>query len=363
MAIPVMTMPVLDVQNLSVSFTTLAGRVQAVRGLGFSLYEGETLALVGESGCGKTVTCRAMMRLLPKNAIINSGRILLEGRDILPVREKQMRSLRGNVISMIFQDPMTALDPTMRIGRQIEEALTLHRLVRRREARERMLELLDLVGIEDPGRRSRQYPHEFSGGQRQRIVIAIALACNPRVLIADEPTTALDVTMQAQILELLKKLQRTINTSIVFITHDLGVVANVADRVAVMYAGRIVEIGRSSEVFYDPRHPYTWGLLSAMPEMAALDTETSALTPIPGAPPSLIDLPPGDPFAPRNPYALEADFLYEPPLFRISETHYAATWLLDPRAPRVKAPAILEKRRADYLERMKHQDEKHKTRG
>jgi oligopeptide transport system ATP-binding protein len=345
-----MDTPRLDVQELSVSFSTLAGRVQAVRGLSFSLYEGETLALVGESGCGKTVTCRAMMRLLPKNAAVDAGRILIEGRDVLPLREKEMRSFRGNVISMIFQDPMTALDPTMRIGRQIEEAFTLHRPVRRREARRHILELLDMVGIEDPLRRCRQYPHEFSGGQRQRVVIAIALACDPKVLIADEPTTALDVTMQAQIIELLKKLQRTISTSIVFITHDLGVVANVADRVAVMYAGRIVEIGRSNEVFYDPRHPYTWGLLGAMP---TLETEMTALTPIPGAPPSMVNLPPGDPFAPRNPYALEADFLYEPPLFPVSgsDTHYAATWLLDPRAPPVSPPAILEKRRAEYIKK------------
>jgi oligopeptide transport system ATP-binding protein len=262
-----------------------------------------------------------------------------------------MRSVRGNDIAMVFQDPMTSLDPTMRIGRQIEEAINLHRPLSRRETRRRMLELLDLAGIEDPLRRSRQYPHEFSGGQRQRIVIAIVLACDPKVLIADEPTTALDVTMQAQIIDLLKDLQRKINTSIVFITHDLGVVANVADRVAVMYAGRIVEIGLSGEVFYDPRHPYTWGLLGAMP---TLEREMKTLTTIPGSPPRLIDLPPGDPFAPRNPYALELDALREPPLFPVSETHYAATWLLDPRAPRVKAPAALEKRRTEYLGRIEN---------
>jgi oligopeptide transport system ATP-binding protein len=346
-----MDTPQLEVQNLSISFSTLEGRVQAVRGVSFSLREGETLAIVGESGSGKTVTCRAMMRLLPKNASIDSGRILFEGLDVLSVSEKQMRSIRGNDISMIFQDPMTSLDPTMRIGRQIEEAITLHRPIGRREARRRMLELLELVGLEDPPHRCRQYPHEFSGGQRQRIVIAIVLACDPKVLIADEPTTALDVTMQAQIIDLLKELQRKISTSIVFITHDLGVVANVADRVAVMYAGRIVEIGRSDEVFYDPRHPYTWGLLGAMP---ALEKETRALTPIPGSPPGMADLPPGDPFAPRNPYALEVDSLYEPPLFPVSKTHFAATWLLDPRAPPVKPPAAIEKRRAEYLGRMKH---------
>jgi oligopeptide transport system ATP-binding protein len=349
----------LEVQNLSVSFSTLAGKAQAVRDVSFSLHEGETLAIVGESGSGKTVTCRAMMRLLAKNAVVESGRILLDGLDVLAASEKQMRSIRGNAISMIFQDPMTSLDPTMRIGRQIEEALTLHRPQGRlgglgqRKARARTLELLELVGLDNPSQRYRQYPHEFSGGQRQRIVIAIALACDPKVLIADEPTTALDVTMQAQIIDLLKVLQRKINTSIVFITHDLGVVANVADRVAVMYAGKIVEIGRSDEVFYDPRHPYTWGLLSAMP---TLERETRTLTPIPGAPPSLVNLPPGDPFAPRNPYALEADFRYEPPLFPVSKTHFAATWLLDPRAPPVKPPSVIEKRRENYRGRIEHHE-------
>jgi oligopeptide transport system ATP-binding protein len=346
-----MEKPRLEVRNLSVSFSTFAGRAEAVRQVSFTLDQGETLAIVGESGSGKTVTCRAMMRLLPPNGRIDSGQILLDGLDLLRVSEKGMRSLRGNEIAMIFQDPMTCLDPTMRIGRQIEEALTLHRRLSRAEARRRTFELLNLVGIGDPKNKSRRYPHEFSGGQRQRIVIAIVLACDPKVLIADEPTTALDVTMQAQIIDLLKDLKQKINTSIVFITHDLGVVANVADRVAVMYAGRIIEIGRADEVFYDPRHPYTWGLLGAMP---TLEKDMKALTPIPGAPPSLIDLPPGDPFAPRNPYALEVDGLYEPPLFPVSPTHYAATWLLDPRSPRVAPPAAIQKRRAAYLGRLEN---------
>lgn len=343
----------LEVQNLSVSFSTLAGNAQAVRNISFSLLEGETLAIVGESGSGKTVTCRAMMRLLAKNATVESGRILLDGTDLLAASEKQMRSIRGNTISMIFQDPMTSLDPTMRIGRQIEEALTLHHSLSCKKARARTLELLELVGLDNPAQQYRRYPHEFSGGQRQRIVIAIALAGNPQVLIADEPTTALDVTMQAQIIDLLKDLKRKINTSIVFITHDLGVVANVADRVAVMYAGRIIEIGRADEVFYEPRHPYTWGLLSAMP---TLEMETRSLTPIPGSPPSLVNLPSGDPFAPRNPYALEADFRCEPPLFPVSETHFAATWLLDPRAPPVKPPPAIQKRQKDYRERLEHHE-------
>ncbi len=341
----------LEVKNLSVSFSTQAGTVRAVRDVDFTLYAGETLAIVGESGSGKTVTCRSLMRLLPQNASIDAGEILLDGTDLLKLSNRGIRHVRGNDIAMVFQDPMTSLDPTMRVGRQIEEAITLHRRVGQHRARERMLELVRLVGIEDPERRSRQYPHEFSGGQRQRIVIAIVLACDPKVLIADEPTTALDVTMQAQIIDLLKSLQRTIKTSIVFITHDLGVVANVADRVAVMYAGKIVEIGRSDEVFYDPRHPYTWGLLCSMP---ALTTDAPALYTIPGAPPSLIDPPPGDAFAPRNEYALAVDTLYEPPLFRISDTHYAASWLMDPRAPKAELPPLLKKRREEYLGRIHH---------
>ncbi|MDF2873115.1 MAG: Oligopeptide transport ATP-binding protein OppD [Anaerocolumna sp.] len=338
----------LDVKNLTVSFSTQAGKVHAVRDVSFSLYKGETLAIVGESGSGKTVTCRTLMRLLSKNASINGGEILFEGRDILKVNERNMRQIRGNDIAMVFQDPMTSLDPTMRIGRQIEEVITLHRKVKRSEARKRMLELLQLVGIEEPVRRSCQYPHEFSGGQRQRIVIAIVLACDPKILIADEPTTALDVTMQAQIIDLLKSLQRKLDTSIIFITHDLGVVANVADRVAVMYAGKIIEIGRSDEIFYDPRHPYTWGLLNAMP---TLDTNLPSLYTIPGAPPNLLKPPAGDAFAPRNEYALEVDDLYEPPMFQISDTHFAATWLLDPRAPKVEPPEILKKRREEFLKR------------
>ncbi len=338
----------LDVKNLTVSFSTQAGKVHAVRDVSFSLYKGETLAIVGESGSGKTVTCRTLMRLLSRNASIDGGEILFEGRDILKVNERNMRQIRGNDIAMVFQDPMTSLDPTMRIGRQIEEVITLHRKVKRSEARKRMLELLQLVGIEEPVRRSHQYPHEFSGGQRQRIVIAIVLACDPKILIADEPTTALDVTMQAQIIDLLKSLQRKLDTSIIFITHDLGVVANVADRVAVMYAGKIIEIGRSDEIFYDPRHPYTWGLLNAMP---TLDTNLPSLYTIPGAPPNLLKPPAGDAFAPRNEYALEVDELYEPPMFQISDTHFAATWLLDPRAPKVEPPEILKKRREEFLKR------------
>lgn len=341
----------LEVKNLSVSFHTLEGKVKAVRDVNFSLHQGETLAIVGESGSGKSVTCKTIMRLMSKNSLVESGEIILEGKNLLNLKESEMRHIRGNEIAMVFQDPMTSLDPTMRIGKQIEEAISLHKKLKKSQVRSRMLELLQLVGINNPKERCRQYPHEFSGGQRQRIVIATVLACDPKVLIADEPTTALDVTMQAQIIELLKELQRKIKTSIIFITHDLGVVANVADRVLVMYGGKIVEIGRSDEVFYNPQHPYTWGLLKSMP---TLDTNTASLYTIPGSPPNLINLPKGDSFAPRNEYALEVDSLYEPPMFQISETHFAATWLLDPRAPKIAGTDILDTRREDYIRRMTH---------
>ncbi|MGM9604501.1 MAG: ABC transporter ATP-binding protein [Faecousia sp.] len=336
---------ILQVNHLSVSFDTYVGTVRAVRDISFELHRGETLALVGESGCGKSVTCRSIMRLLARNAHIDTGEILFDGEDLLKKSNRDMRSVRGGQIAMIFQDPMTSLDPTMKIGRQIAEAVTLHRRISRAAAKKRAIELLKLVGIEDAEKRCEQYPHEFSGGQRQRIVIAIALAADPQILIADEPTTALDVTMQAQILDLIKEIQKKTGTSVIFITHDLGVVANVADRVAVMYAGRIIEIGTADEVFYDPRHPYTWGLLASMPTLA---TDEDELYAIPGTPPTLINPQPGDLFAPRNPYALEADRIAEPPLFQVTETHFAATWLLDPRAPKVEPPKAIRQRAQEY---------------
>ncbi len=339
---------VLEVKHLSVSFDTYAGRVQAVRDISFDLRKGETLALVGESGCGKSVTCRSVMGLLAKNAKVDGGEILFENKDLLRQSNRVLRSIRGGKIAMIFQDPMTSLDPTMKIGKQIAETVRLHKPVTRAAAKQRALELLALVGIEEPEKRYHQYPHEFSGGQRQRIVIAIALAADPQILIADEPTTALDVTMQAQILDLIKDIQKKTGASVIFITHDLGVVANVADRVAVMYAGRIIEIGLADEVFYDPRHPYTWGLLASMPTLA---TDSETLYAIPGTPPTLINPAPGDAFAPRNPWALEADRLVEPPLFPVTETHFAATWLLDERAPKIEPPENIALRARAFREK------------
>ena len=326
----------LEVKNLSVSFDTPDGEAEAVRDVSFFVKKGETLAIVGESGCGKSVLCRSIMKLLPKTARIKSGSVLLDGKEITGLTEKEMQKLRGNSFSMVFQDPMTALDPTMTIGAQIAEAVLAHRPKLEKSAvRARVIELLELVGIDRAQERMALYPHSFSGGMRQRVVLAIALAGNPRILFADEPTTALDVTIQAQILDLLREIQQKLGTATVFVTHDLGVVARVADRVAVMYAGKIVETGTAEEIFYDPRHPYTWGLLRSLP---ALSRGKETLPIIPGMPPTLIDPPQGDAFAPRNEYALAIDYEEAPPMFRVSDTHYAATWLLDERAPKITPP-------------------------
>ncbi|MED4852595.1 ABC transporter ATP-binding protein [Caldifermentibacillus hisashii] len=332
----------LEVKDLSVSFNTYNGEVQAVRGVSFDLNEGETLAIVGESGSGKSVTSSTLMGLLPKPAgIIKSGQILFRGEDLVKKSEKEMQKIRGKEISMVFQDPLSSLNPTMKIGNQIIEGLIKHQGMNRAEAKKKAIELLDQVGIPHPEIRVNQYPHQFSGGMRQRVVIAIALACNPKILIADEPTTALDVTIQAQILELMKEIQRDTKTSIIFITHDLGVVANVADRVAVMYAGKIVEIGTVDDVFYNPKHPYTWGLLGSMP---TLDADDEELYTIPGTPPDMLNPPKGDAFAPRNEFALEIDAVMEPPMFKVSDTHYAATWLLHKNAPKIEMPESVRRR-------------------
>lgn len=327
----------LEVKHLSVSFFTHTGEVQAVRDVSFSLKAGEVLALVGESGCGKSVLCKSIMKLLPQTAKIKSGSILVNGADITHYRERDMHKLRGRLFSMVFQDPMTSLNPAMSIGEQIGEAVRVHRPRLSREAlRARVLELMALVGIDRPEERMGLYPHHFSGGMRQRAVLAIALAGDPAILFADEPTTALDVTIQAQILDLLRDVQHKLGTATVFVTHDLGVVARVADRVAVMYAGKIVEIGTAEEIFYDPRHPYTWGLLRALP---ALSKGRDTLYAIPGMPPTLVNPPRGDAFACRNEYALAIDYQEEPPMFQVTDTHYAATWLLDPRAPAITPPS------------------------
>lgn len=336
----------LEVKDLHISFHTFAGEVQAIRGVDFDLNEGETLAIVGESGSGKSVTTKSIMRLLPPgNSEIKAGNILFNGKDLTKASEKEMQKVRGQDISMIFQDPMTSLNPTMTIGKQIMEPLLKHQKLSKQEAKERAIKLLDLVGIPKPEIRLKQYPHQFSGGMRQRVVIAIALACAPKVLIADEPTTALDVTIQGQILDLMKDLQKQIETSIIFITHDLGVVANVADRVAVMYGGKIVEIGTVDEIFYNPQHPYTWGLISSMP---SLDSTEEELYVIPGTPPDLLNPPKGDAFAQRNPYAMMIDLEEEPPMFKVSDTHFAATWLLHPNSPKVEPPTAVKERMAKF---------------
>lgn len=336
-----MSETILSIENLRIHFETFAGEVQAIRGVNLKLEKGETLALVGESGSGKSVTAKSVMKLLSNNAVVKEGTIIFKGENILEKSERDMQSIRGKKIAMIFQDPMTSLDPTMKIGKQITEVIIKHEKASKEEADKRAEELLELVGIPNAKERMKQYPHQFSGGQRQRIVIAIALACNPDVLIADEPTTALDVTIQAQILELLKELQQQFQMAIIFITHDLGVVANVADRVAVMYAGKVVEVGTVDEVFYNPQHPYTWGLLRSMPTLHTGDT----LYAIPGSPPDLLDPPVGDAFALRSDVALEIDRVKEPPMFEVSPTHFAATWLLDPRAPKVPVPEEIVRRR------------------
>ena len=322
----------LEVKNLSVSFYTRQGEVQAVRDVSFALHPGEALAVVGESGCGKSALCKSIMKLLPSTGRIKSGHIIINGADITGYGEREMQKLRGKLFSMVLQDPMTSLNPTMSIGMQIAEAVKAHQPRIRKEALyDRVRELMELVGIDHAEERMKQYPHNFSGGMRQRSVMAIALAGRPDIVFADEPTTALDVTIQAQILDLLRDVRKNLGTAAVLVTHDLGVAARAADRVAVMYAGKIVEIGTAEEIFHDPKHPYTWGLIRALPVFSKGRT---ALRTIPGMPPALTDPPKGDAFACRNEYALAIDYEEEPPMFRVSDTHYAATWLLDERAPK-----------------------------
>jgi oligopeptide transport system ATP-binding protein len=332
---------ILSVKDLAISFKTQYGILHAIRGVTFDLYKGETLAIVGESGSGKSVTSRAILGLLAGNSIYEGGEIQYLGRDLLQVEEDVMHQIRGTKISMIFQDPMSSLNPIQTVGQQISEALKFKLNMPDQMAKERAIKLMEGVGIPEPEKRYKQYPFQFSGGMRQRIVISIALANNAEILICDEPTTALDVTIQGQILELINDLKRERDLSVIFITHDLGVVANVADRIAVMYAGRIVEFGTADEIFYNPKHPYTWALLSSMPNLAT----SRKLDAIAGTPPNMIYPPKGDAFAPRNKYAMEIDFEEQPPYFKVSETHYAATWLLHPDAPKVELPSAVKRLR------------------
>lgn len=334
---------ILEARDLSISFSLRGKRLRAIRGASLSLRKGETLAVVGESGSGKSVLSKSMLGMLDKNGRIDAGSILFDGNDLARyTRESQWLAIRGKRIAMIFQDPMTALNPLKTVGEQIREVAALHRGLDRTTSRLAALETLDRVGISDPEARYRQYPHEYSGGMRQRAVIATAIACRPEILICDEPTTALDVTVQAQILDLIKSLQKDLGMSVLFITHDLGVVAKVADRVAVMYAGQVIEEGLVREVFYDPRCPYTWALLASLPQLGIKGEE---LYSIKGTPPSLFKDIVGDAFAPRNPRALQIDYEVEPPPFQVSPTHWARTWLLDPRAPRIDPPATITRLR------------------
>ena len=350
---------ILKIRDLNISFKTDNGNVKAIRGVNLDLYKGETIAIVGESGTGKSVTSKAIMGILASHGTIDSGTIDYvwydeytgerQERDIVQMSERELqKEIRGRKIAMVFQDPMTSLNPTMTIGRQVMEPMMYHYKKSKQEAYQKALELLELVGITDAEKRMKNYPHQLSGGMRQRIVIAIALSCDPYVLICDEPTTALDVTIQAKILELIQEIQKKKNLSVIYITHDLGVVAKVADYVHVMYAGKIVETGTINEIFYDPRHPYTWGLLSAMPD---LDTDDDELYTIPGTPPNLIYEVKGDAFAPRNKYALNIDLRLDPPTYYVpgSKTHKVSSWLMHENAPKVEMPEALRRR----LDKMK----------
>ena len=341
---------VLDVKDVNISFKTTVGSLNAIRGVNFTLHKGETVAIVGESGSGKSVTVKAVMGIKSSNEKVNTGQILYTYEengekktvDLLKFSKKEMvAKYNGKHIAMVFQDPMTALNPLLTIGYQLTEGMIKHLHLDKKEAWKRGEELLAEVGIPNPSLTMKNYPHQLSGGMRQRVVIAIAISCNPDILICDEPTTALDVTIQAQILELIQEMQKKRNISVIYITHDLGVVAKVANYVCVMYAGKIVERGTAYEIYFQPRHPYTWGLLLAMPD---LNTTDERLYAIPGTPPNLLKKIVGDAFAPRNQYALNIDYEEEPPVYDISETHQVASWLEHPDAPKVEMPAALSNR-------------------
>lgn len=332
-----MNKKLLEVKNLSVSFNTYAGEVKALRDISFSVDRGETLAIVGESGSGKSVTVQTIMRLIPMPpGEIKGGEILFDGEDIVQVTDERMRELRGGRIGMIFQDPMTSLNPTIKVGKQIMEGILIHKKVSKEEAKKQAIEMLRKVGIPKPEERFNQYPHEFSGGMRQRAVIAIALSCEPDLLICDEPTTALDVTIQAQILDLINELKKELNIAVILITHDLGVVAETADRVVVMYAGEKLEEAPVEELFKHPRHPYTWGLLKSLPRLDMASNEK--LSSIPGTPPDLLQPPVGDPFAARSEYAMKIDYEKKPPMIDLGNGHFVKSWLYVDGAPIIETP-------------------------
>ena len=342
--------PILQVKDVSVSFQTSAGMLNAIRGVSFTLHKGETVAIVGESGSGKSVTVKSIVGIQSSNQKINHGEILYtfeeNGKkttvDLLKYSKKDIiNNFNGKRIAMVFQDPMTALNPLLTIGQQLIEGMMKHLGMTKQEAWKRGEELLEQVGIPNPQITMKNYPHQLSGGMRQHVVIAIAISCNPDILICDEPTTALDVTIQAKILNLIQEMQKKMNISVIYITHDLGVVAKVADYVCVMYAGKIIERGTAREIYFEPGHPYTWGLLLAMPD---LNTTDDRLYAIPGTPPNLLKKIVGDAFAPRNVYALNIDFEEEPPEYKISETHMVSTWLKHPNAPKVEMPEVLQKK-------------------
>ncbi|MCK4552120.1 MAG: ABC transporter ATP-binding protein [Tenericutes bacterium] len=331
---------IISVKNLEVQFRVRAKVLTAIRKVSVDIKKGETFAVVGESGSGKSVFTKTLVGMLEENGNVSGGQLLYAGVDLAQfVENKDWLKIRGKRISMIFQDPMTSLNPLKRIGFQVAEVIRIHRGLDKKSAKEEAIKLLERVGIKDARLRYRDFPFQYSGGMRQRVVIAIALACKPDILICDEPTTALDVTIQAQILELFKDLKDEFGFTIIFITHDLGVVAEIADRVAVMYAGQILELGTAEDIFYHSQHPYTWALLSSLPQLGRNDEDLFSIA---GTPPSLIEDVKGDAFAPRNVHGMEIDYYKDSPLFKISETHYAKTWLLDPRAPKVKRPKIID---------------------
>lgn len=347
---------VLSAKDAQVEFTVRGKKLKAIRNISIDLYDGETLAIVGESGSGKSVFTKTFTGMLESNGSVTNGTCMFEGQDLYQLKtDEEWEKIRGKKIATIFQDPMTSLNPILTIGSQISEVIVKHQGKSQTEAKEEAIKLMEEVGIYNAAERFNEYPFQYSGGMRQRIVIAIALACHPEILICDEPTTALDVTIQAQIIRLIKKLQKDYGYTIIFITHDLGVVANVADRVAIMYAGQIIEYGDVNEIFYNPKHPYTWGLLSSLPQ---LGVKGEPLFSIAGTPPSLYDEIKGDAFAPRSDYAMKIDFEEEPPMFKVSDTHYAKTWLLDPRAPKVEPPVQVRELHSRMQDVIKQQEAK-----